>query len=737
MKAFIEKLFGFCGKVGIKRRMLVFLLVVLVIGFWLGRLGEPEKPKTGQVAAVTEARPQVWTCSMHPEIRLPKPGLCPKCRMKLIPTRDQSDGMTGMRQLAVSENAKALMDVETAMVERKFVTAQIRMVGKIEYDETRLAYLTAWVPGRLDRLYVDYTGVLVNKGDHMVYLYSPELISAQEELLQAIEAVKNIQETKLGVMREMTESMVNAAREKLRLWGLNPEQIEEIEERKTVSDHITIYAPTSGVVIHRSGQLGMYVKTGTRIYTIADLSHVWVKLDAYESDLMWLRYGQEVEFATVSYPGELFKGTISFIDPVLNPKTRTIKIRVDVPNPDGRLKPEMFVHAVVKARVATGGKVMDPKLAGKWICPMHPSVVKNEPGRCDICEMPLVETESLGYISADPDMSEKPLVIPVSAALVTGTRAIVYVEFADKNKFTYEGREIVLGPRAGDYYLVRSGLKEGESVVTMGNFKIDSALQILAKPSMMTPEGGGGSGGHQHGEAEKPKTGAATKSAMGLPSQFKRQLNAVLSAGDEVKKALKDKDVEKIKDAFIGLGQAIEAVDMKLIKGHTHMLWAEMSMRLGNDVVEGKDIKTLREAERIVESLKTNIVSLQTKFGLMRMAQPKTHKFVNPEFSKQLEQVFVGYLVMQESLAKDQFDEAIAGVSKIKEALAGVDMKLLFDEDHQTWMRQVAALEKILSDASGTEDIELLRESFATLSEEMFVVGRQFGPPGESTLYQL
>ncbi len=679
-----------------------------------------------------------WTCSMHPEIRLPKPGLCPKCRMKLIPVRDQLSGeMAGMRQFTISENAKALMDVETAMVERKFVTAQIRMVGKVEYDETRLAYLTAWVPGRLDRLYVDYTGVSVNKGDHMVYLYSPELLSAQEELLQAIQAVQNVKDSGSEIIREVTAGTLVAAREKLRLWGLNPEQIEKIEEQKTVSDHITIYAPTSGIVIHRSAQLGMYVKTGTRIYTIADLSHVWVKLDAYESDLMWLRYGQEIEFTVVSYPGELFRGTISFIDPVLNPTTRTIKIRVDVPNPDGRLKPEMFVHAVVRANVAAGGKVMDPKLAGKWICPMHPSVVKDEPGKCDICEMPLVETESLGYISAYPDISEKPLVIPVSAALVTGTRAIVYVELTDKNKFTYEGREIVLGPRAGDYYLVRSGLKEGELVVTMGNFKIDSALQIQAKPSMMTPEGGGGAGGHQHGEAEKPKTGAATKAVMRLPSPFQRQLNAVLSAGDEVKKTLKDKDLEKIKDAFIGLGQAIEAVDMKLIKGHTHMLWVEMSMRLTNDVVEGKDIKTLREAERIVESLKTNIASLQTKFGLSYTTHPKVIKIVNPEFRSQLEGVFKGYFAMHKTLVEDQFDEAIAGVSKIKEALAGVDMKLLFDEDHQTWMRQVAALEKILSDASGAEDIELLRESFATLSEEMFVVGRQFGPPGESTLYQL
>jgi Cu(I)/Ag(I) efflux system membrane fusion protein len=215
---------------------------------------------------------------------------------------------------------------------------------------------------------------------------------------------------------------------------------------------------------------------------------VWVKLDAYESDLAWLRYGQAVEFTTEAYPGDVFKGTISFIDPVLNPQTRTVKLRVNVANPDGRLKPEMFVRAVVRSRVAGAGMVMDEDMAGKWICPMHPSVVKTEPGQCDICGMDLVTTESLGYVTVK-QAGELPLVIPATAALITGKRAVVYVRLADKDKPTFEGREIVLGPRAGDYYLVKEGLTEGESVVTKGNFKIDSALQIQAKPSMMSPEG--------------------------------------------------------------------------------------------------------------------------------------------------------------------------------------------------------------------------------------------------------
>ena len=446
------------------------------------------------------SEPTVWTCSMHPQIRQPKPGLCPICGMKLIPLAQEDQGET-LRTFTTSEAAKALMDVETSPVERRFVTAEVRMVGKVDYDETRLAYITAWVPGRLDRLFVDYTGVPVKKGDHLVDLYSPELLSAQEELLQALEAVKNLERSGIGIVREMTAATVDAVREKLRLWGLTPEQIAQIEKRGKASDHVTIYAPIGGIVVHKNALEGMYVNTGTRIYTIADLTQVWVKLDAYESDLSWIRYGQKVEFATVAYPGETFTGTISFLDPILDEKTRTVKVRVNAPNPDGKLKPGMFIKAVVRANVAAGGRVMDPDLAGKWICPMHPDVIKTEAGACDICEMPLVRTESLGYVSVDPTEADKPLVIPVTAALVTGTRAVVYVEVPDAEKPTYEGREIVLGPRAGDFYLVRSGLAEGERVVTRGNFKIDSALQIQAKPSMMNPEGGAPAPVHEHGGA--------------------------------------------------------------------------------------------------------------------------------------------------------------------------------------------------------------------------------------------
>jgi len=257
---------------------------------------------------------------------------------------------------------------------------------------------------------------------------------------------------------------------------------------------LNIYAPIGGIVINKHVTEGTYVQTGTKIYTIADLSQLWVQLDAYESDMMWIRYGQEVEFTTQAYPGEVFKGRISFISPTVDPKTRTIKVRLNVSNPKEKLKPEMFVRAIVRSNIASGAKVMASDMTGKWICPMHPSVIKNRPGKCDICGMDLVTTESLGYVKAESN--ETPLVIPASAPLITGKRAVVYVQVPNREKPTYQGREIVLGPRAGDYYIVKSGLAEGELIVTNGNFKIDSALQIQARPSMMNPNGSKTGGMH-------------------------------------------------------------------------------------------------------------------------------------------------------------------------------------------------------------------------------------------------
>ncbi len=555
-------------------------IVAFAAGYWFRGGREATETAPGRQAAreTTTKKVELWTCSMHPQIKLPKPGQCPICFMDLMPLAadDADDG--GPRELTVSEAAKALMRIETAPVERRLVTAEVRMVGKVDFDETRVSYITAWVPGRIDRLFVDYTGVPVKKGDHMVYLYSPELLSAQEELLQAIKTATRLEDGTAGIVRETASATVEAAREKLRLWGLTAEQIEAIVRRQAPDDHMTIHAPAGGIVIDKNAQEGMYVNTGTRIYTIADLSRVWVNLDAYESDLQWLKYGQPVEFSAESYPGEVFQGTVSFIHPVLNEATRTVKVRVTVANENGRLKPGMFVRAVVSADVAAGGRVMDAALAGKWISPMHPEIVKDAPGECDVCGMPLVSAESLGYVSDGPKPGDMPLVIPASAPLLTGKRAVVYVEVTGRDRPTYEGREIALGPRAGDYYLVKDGLDQGERVVTHGAFKLDAELQIQAKPSMMTmtPENDDHHGdGKAIGDAvgHDRHGGPSAPAAPDLHPEFKRQLGAVLDGYLEIQAALANDDTRAAKAAADQTRTALAGVDMALVQGDEHTDW--------------------------------------------------------------------------------------------------------------------------------------------------------------------
>ncbi len=394
---------------------ILFIIIALVAGFIL----------RGCITAAdshdhtAEAAPATWTCSMHPQIQLPKPGKCPICFMDLIPV-ESSDDDGGEREISVSSYAAKLMELETSPVERRVAEAEVRMVGKVDYDETRVSYISAWVPGRIDRLFIDYTGIPVNEGDQLAELYSPELLTAQEELIQS---------------KKQNPSLINAARERLRQWGVSAAQIAQIEERGTPSDHMTIYSPADGIVIHKNVQEGMYVKTGAKIYTIADLSKVWIQLDAYESDLHWLHEGDKATITTEANPGLVTEGTIAFIAPTINPATRTAKVRLEIDNSDGRLKPGMFVRATVQALLRT---------------------------------------------------DEPPLLIPAAAAMKTGKRAVVYVETPNTQKPTYEGREIELGMRLGDFYVVENGLAEGERVVTRGAFKLDAELQIRARPSMMS-----------------------------------------------------------------------------------------------------------------------------------------------------------------------------------------------------------------------------------------------------------
>ncbi|MCE5187363.1 MAG: efflux RND transporter periplasmic adaptor subunit [Planctomycetaceae bacterium] len=429
---------------------LIFAAGVLT-GILIYAMIRPAQAAPNMTDEIAADKQEVWTCSMHPQIRQPKPGKCPICFMDLIPVASSKSEL-GPRQVEYSAQALKLMELETTPVQRKVVEAEIRLVGKVSYDQTRVKTIAARVPGRIDQLQVNFTGVKIEQGQPMAELYSPELLSAQAELLQAVKAGSDAGGDTL--MQRTLAGTAEASREKLRLLGLSPKQIQQIETSGKVSEHIIIEAPIGGVVIAKDVNEGQYLQTGQGLFTIADLSSVWVMLDAYEADLPHVNMGQKVEFTSPAYPGEVFHGSVSFIDPVVNPQTRTVGLRVQADNPNGLLKPEMFVRAIVR----------------------HP-------------------------IGNDSNQNA-PLVIPATAPLLTGKRAVVYVKVPHTEKPTFEGRQVVLGPQAGEYYVIEQGLSEGDQVVTKGAFKIDADLQIQAKPSMMNPEGGAAPAVHEHGGSQ-------------------------------------------------------------------------------------------------------------------------------------------------------------------------------------------------------------------------------------------
>lgn len=557
-------------------KSLVYLLCVvtfvggLIIGSYLlpilTRVEQDTVSTTVSDAGVSEEDLILWTCSMHPQIQQPEPGNCPICGMELIPVRKEVErGGEPSRGISMSDQARALAEIRTTEVRYHYPETQVRMVGTLQYDETRMKSLTARFPARIDELYVNFTGIRVQAGEHLAKVYSPELLTAQQELLSAHSRNPNSTITKI-------------AREKLRLWDLLPDQIDSILWSGKARDHFILRAPIGGVVVTKKVKEGDYVKTGESLLQIADLSELWLFLDAYESELALLRYGQDVAFTVEAFPGKSFHGRIAFIEPEVDRKTRTVSVRVNVPNRDGRLKPGMFARGAVVVKLGRGGEVYAPELTGKWISPMHPEVVKDGPGRCDVCGMPLVSAESLGYAAAEN--LAKPLIIPASAVLRTGRRAVVYVAVPNADRPTYEGREIVLGLRAGDVFIVNSGLVAGEQVVSNGAFKIDSALQIQAKPSMMNPQGGGLVPGHDHdgsdvasgsSESSQQQHGQST-----APTESNEQQDGVVATpfpGDLAAKLITPYLVLQAALAGDDLAAAKESVrGMLALAGHTGAL---------------------------------------------------------------------------------------------------------------------------------------------------------------------
>lgn len=558
---------------------IIILIIGIILGIFILNLISPRvQEKTAESAeAHSEHKSETWTCSMHPQIRQPKFGKCPICFMDLINAKDNG----GANSIKLSKNSAKVAEVEVYPVERKFVEKKINLVGKVDYDETRVAFITARMAGRVDKLFVDYTGMTIKKDYHLAEYYSPELIQLQQELLMANPI------TDLNQFQIVTK--------KLKLWGLTDKNLTEILNKKEVSDRITLYSPIKGIVTHKLAMEGKYFKEGDKLFTVADLSKVWIKLSVYEPDLTWIKYGQKVLFNSESYPGESFEGIVSFISPIVNDKTRTIDIRVVLDNPQLKLKPNSFINATISAKIAESGNIISPDLANKWICPMHYEIIKEAKDICDICKMDLVKAETLGYENKEIN---PPLVIPASAPLITGKRAIVYLQKQDDNS-AYYGQEIELGLKTDNYYIVKSGLKEGDLVVVNGNFKIDSALQLAAKPSMMSMPNSQFSKANKISKIEKKTTKAS--------EEFISSLDMIYNSYFKIHKALSKDNFE---------GAIVGTKSLKMMLGHissdtlikdNKSKWNEIKTLLAKQTkfaINAKDIKDIRiKFEKISDTM--------------------------------------------------------------------------------------------------------------------------------------
>lgn len=382
----------------------------------------------------TEHHPDgtIYTCAMHPQIRQNSPGLCPICAMELVPVSDLG---SAPNMVEMSEEAVALANVQTTAVGYSQVGREVFLQGKVKVDERNISNQVSHLHGRIEKLYVNFTGETVRHGQKLASLYSPELVAAQKELLEAVRT------------RQTNPILYNAARNKLRQWKLPDEFISEVESSGEVKDAVDIAAHLTGVILKRHVSVGDHVIMGSVLFTLADLSRLWVEFEAYESDLPWLKVGDKVTFTVASLPGRSFTANITFIDPVINPQTRTASVRLEVTNDAGLLKPEMFTE---------------------------------------------------GRVTSAPDVATDHITIPKSAVLWTGTRSVVYVKVKDAMTPTFEFREVTLGPDMGAFVVVESGLDEGEEVVTNGAFKVDAAAQLAGKKSMMNKEAEQMSAGHDH-----------------------------------------------------------------------------------------------------------------------------------------------------------------------------------------------------------------------------------------------
>ncbi|AXT62415.1 efflux RND transporter periplasmic adaptor subunit [Aquimarina sp. AD10] len=515
-------------------------LVVLGLLFgWLlfGNSSNKEAEHNHNEVAETN---QMWTCSMHPQIMQPEAGDCPICGMDLIPAESGADGLLA-DQFKLTENAMALANIQTSIVGNGDVENNtIKLSGKIVENEESNAVQVSYFSGRIERLNVSFTGEEIRKGQLLATIYSPELYAAQQELITA------------ASLKESQPALYNAVRNKLKLWKLSENQINKIETSGKVLENFPVYATVSGTVSEKLVEQGDYIKQGQPLLKIAKLNTVWANFDVYENQIDLFKKGQKVAITTNTYPNKEFIGKVSFIDPVLDTRTRTVKLRVVLNNTKDELKPGMFVE---------------------------------------------------GNIEGISSTKEQSLSIPSTAVLWTGERSVVYLK-SNPDEPVFEMREVKLGNTLGDNYEVLNGLENGDEIVTNGTFTIDAAAQLQGKKSMMNKEGGKVMTGHEGhlGMQETTSSNNSNHSEMNerikVSVDFQSQLKTAFNDYLEVKNALVKDDSKKVADDAKKLLDKLNLIDMTLLKdNNAHNHWMKLEKELKSStksIAETSDIKKQR-----------------------------------------------------------------------------------------------------------------------------------------------
>jgi membrane fusion protein, copper/silver efflux system len=510
------------------------LLAGILIG-WLVFRGGGTSGDTQDTAHAHADSETVWTCSMHPQIRQPEPGKCPLCGMDLIPAgRSGSGGSQNRFVFEMTPEAVALSNVRTVRVRRVDASNELRLTGKIQANEERQGVIASNFSGRVEQLFVSFTGQEVRRGERLATIYSPELITAQQELLEAART------------KDINPVLYQAVREKLRLWQVSDAQIRAIESRGQVQANFDVYANTSGIVTARNVSVGDFITRGMPLLEIADLSQVWVLLDAYESDLAWVRKGAQISFTVAALPGQELSAKVAYIDPVINPETRAASVRAETANPNGILKPGMFVNASVTTRL---------------------------------------------------NVASQALAIPSTALLWTGKRSVVYVKVPNAEMPSFELREIMLGSRTGDLYLVESGLEEGDEVVANGVFAIDAAAQLSGNYSMMSlPE----------------------SKTLEVAAAFQQQLTAVTEEYFKIKHALADDNATRAAQGATTMQQALARVDMGLLQGRAHDEWMKLLTPLRESATKISAEKNIDQQREHFTILSDNILEAVELYGVQK-----------------------------------------------------------------------------------------------------------------------